>query len=706
MKKSICLLLTLLLTVSMVSSCQSNNPTDSTTNKVSDQPAASDDKPNQATNKNSLSANGIELIDQCQTTVMKNQASKVGDLNVQQIEASFDAEAFPEGTQIMISLADSSHFDAPKDAGFELGSTGYDFTLEGVTDVRPESKVKVTFKLDDSMLQSLEDEGFFQVAYFFENKWYLHDVDSLDMTNGSATLYLYHFSWLFPVKLSKEELREQTAQAMAEKAFNDANNLDIIQNDGKSDLEKLISQATGVTDTKALEAIAEYMLNEDDFTSLLLSDNKGDYTSYSTKMAEMVAKKMNSAAKIGSSATLIAGAFQAAGYAWELDAQGAAESIANALMDSSPYGKFLKLSIKVTDETIKSWKKNGIEEMYQAYKNGADDGWFGYHVDKENFEDVLDQSAAIERQISIDAISSYCKIYDKKEEDLSPSDLQTIKDDAIKALKQKFEKRLEKEADIAASQEYFKNLLDAFEDNGVDSSLTIKIPLLNDMTYEQRLESYERVTKTLLAMVGDKKIEFDGLVDDSEIPAHVITTALKKWYEEDGENKVKDYLREAGYLPTIPIQSLAGSWSGSMTFTKITIDDDILDALMAELPEDSEDGCDTVSLGEIVKEYRSMEGTSQETSATITVLGDTSLSMVMNDEASTFTYNPAAATLTLAQGATIANGFSSTLSFRVINETTLSGSGNIVSQAIEEEGYAVDEGFVSFSFTIVLGKDN
>ena len=49
-------------------------------------------------------------------------------------------------------------------------------------------------------------------------------------------------------------------------------------------------------------------------------------------------------------------------------------------------------------------------------------------------------------------------------------------------------------------------------------------------------------------MTGGRVIEFDGPADDNEIPIGVITSALRKWYEPDGDAKVRKLLAEGGYL--------------------------------------------------------------------------------------------------------------------------------------------------------------
>ena len=653
----------------------------------------------------SSSEEDVVVLDEFSLVVEGGEGNRVEAAVSDAVAISFDGDAFSDGATVRVALMGNQGLESPDMDRFSLGTKGYDFSLEGSDYVRPNGPISVTIDLDEEMVASLEDESFFQLAYYYEKEWYLQDADEVDLAAGTATFTLHHFSWFFDAKLTKEEIREQTAQQMAEKKFNDDNNLKRITRDGRSDLEKTIAEATGVTDTKAIQAVAEYILNDDDFTSLMLSGAKEDYTGFSTKMAEMMAKKMNSAATIGSNATLIAGAFQAAGYAWELDGQGAAEAISHAILDSNPYGKLLKLSITVTDESIKSWKKNGIEEMYQAYKNGADEGWFGYNVEKGDFGEALSQSAAIERQVGIDAVKRYCFLNDKQEDELSASQLEEIKKEAIDDLENSFKERVQKEAEIQENKTYYKNLLDAFENNKVDDSVTIKVSMMDDLPYDQRLESYKRVTDRLLAMTG-KKIEFDGLIDDTEIPIDAITSAIKMWYEEDGENKVKAYFKEKGYLPTLAIEELAGNWAGTMTITEVYLDEGLVEQMKAELPEDSEDGCDLIDLEDMILQLENMEGETQDISAIMNVLDSKTMAMTTNDQVlGNFAYDPVAGTLTMISGTSEQDGFDASIGFKVIDGKNMTGSGTMTSQAGEEDGVTYEAGLVKLSFTMTLVKD-
>jgi hypothetical protein len=648
----------------------------------------------------------IKIINSALGTNPAEGTGVVGELDTLGAEAEFDSTAFDADAQISISEAKSSDFPKPDESRFELAETGYDFKLEGADYYRPNGKVTVTFKLSQDMVDSLEDEGFLQIAYYFEGKWYLMHPESVDLEQKTASVGLFHFSWGFPVKLTKEEIRDQKAGELAEKKFNDQYNLGQISSQGKTDIEKMISEVTGVTDTAALNAIAEYMMNENDFTSLALADNKGDMTGFSTKMAEVVAKSINEAAMIGENATLISGAFQAAGYIWEGDAQGAAESVANALLDSTAYGKLIKLTITVTDASIKSWKANGIEEMFQAYKNGADDGWFGYHVEKGNFDEALQQSAAIQRQIEIDAVKAYCNAHGKKEGELTSGELADIKSKAISELEEKFKARIEKEAQIEKDKEYYKKLLNTFEKNGVDDSVTIRVDMMDALTYEQRMESYVRVADKIIELTGGKKIEFDGLVDDTEIPAHVVTTAIKKWYGENGEKEAKDYLREQGYISAPSAESLAGIWSGTTTMTEIYVDESILQSIQESVPEESDEGCDQNMIAQALSQLDQMEGQSEDVAYTITTSGNTIYMSSDDGDTMSFAYDPKTGYMTPLDMGSSSEGYdmSASMSVNDTNPLTMNGTISATSQEQVQEGVTLPAGMIRFTVSMSLTK--
>ncbi len=651
----------------------------------------------------------IKIIDQTSVTVPAEGAVSVGGLDEYGIYAEFDSSAFGADSTINISLVSSSDFPEPDSERFSVGDVGYDISIEGAEYTRPDGVVDVTFKLTDEMTASLEDEGFLQIAYYYNGEWYLMEPYEVDLEQGTAKISIYHFCYFWKAKPTKGELRNQVAEELAVKKFNDENIMGQIATEGKTDIEKLITEVTGVTDTKALNAIAEYMLNEDDLSSLLLSADKGDTVAGSTKLAEMIAKKINSAALIGDNATLIAGAFQAAGYIWEGDAKGAAEAAANAILDSTAYGKVFKLAVTVTQESINSWKKNGIEEMYQAYKNGADEGWFGYQVEKGSFEQAIDQSAAIERQIKIDAVKNYCKVNGKQESELSDNKLNEIKDKAVSDLKAKFEARVKQEAQIAKDKDYYKKLLDMFDESDVDGSVTMKSDLMESFTYKERLNSYVRVADRIMEMTGRTKIEYEGLVDDTEITDYDLAHAIKKWYEEDGEKKVRDFLREKGYIPAPTAESLSGVWFGTMTTTEASFDTELLQEILDSMPEEDKEGCDEAQISSTDEQMEDMVGQSSDVEFTATGSGST-ITMVSSDGSSTMTlsYNKESGTMTLVSitGSDDSAGYNFSGSFTLTEGMPphINGTITMVSKEQVQSGISLPEGMIRMVWSVSLVK--
>ena len=635
----------------------------------------------------------------------------IGDLSVDNISVDIENGTFAQPSDIALTVLDEP--PAAADAQrFSQAANAIELTLVGADYTRTDKPVKISFRLDEDARTTVEDEGFIQISYYFNGQWYLQPADSVDLDTGIVEASIYHFSPFMPVKLTREEVQAQTAEQLALSEFQRENNISEVQAASRTYLQQIITEATGVTDTAALQALTEYIASDNDFLSLMITADKGDYTAFSTKAAEMVAKKINTAAVIGDNATLIAGAFEAAGYIYEGDAQGAAEAVSKALLNSHPFGKLLTTAIAVTDATIKSWKANGIEEMYQAYKNGAEEGWFGFNVEKGNFEQALEQSSAIERQIHIDAVKSYCNIHGVTEGSLSNEQLEQIKKDAIALLKQQFETRVEQDAQITEKTDYYKNLLEAFEEYGVDDSVKLN-DSFDGLTYEERLYRYNTVAQQIFNMTG-KKITFSqGLYGEDEIPAYVVASAIKFWYHDPPKEQAIKYLKEEGFLPTVKITELAGTWTGVLTIEEVYFDQALIDMLSAQyseedIPEEYAEGCDELSIESIMTEYKAMEGTQQTVSFTITVTGESTIVMQNTDsgEALTCTYNELTGALIPVGDMSSDEGFDTTMTLALsgANPPTITGATVISSKAQTEGEVSVPAGLLRITSVMTLTK--
>ena len=637
--------------------------------------------------------------------------TRLGNLEECSVLVILPMGTFDEETKVTLTRVKKGNYSKPDESRFELAMSPTDISLEEADYIRTGRPVSITFKLDEEFLSEIEDESFVQVADYFDGEWYLQPAKSVDLNNGIVEAEIYHFSWLAPVKLTKKEIQGQKAAQLAIEQFERENNTKVVADINKTYLKKIISKITGVEDTAVLEAIVSSIANENDYTSLMISADKGDLTGFSTKMAETVAKSLENAAKIGDNATLIAATFQAIGFAYEGDTEDAAKAISNALLESTTFGKMIKATIAVGEATITTWKKNGIEEIYQAYKNGAKGGWMGFNVDKGDFEGALSQSSAIERQINIDAVKSYCNIHGVKEDSLSSKQLDDIKADAIKKLEEQFKTRLSQEGEIAVNQEYYEKLFETFEENEVDFNAKMD-ESFKGLTYEQRLQRYYTVAQNIIDMTG-KKLTFNDSYGDDEIPAYKLAMAIRYWYHDPPKVDAIAYLKEEGLLPVIEIDSLAGNWSGTMTVTEVYIDEEWLNLMVEEIAALAEEmTCDEEGEVDITKgiaEQKALIGTSADVSAVIRVIDETTVGLKwMGEEESDLilAYDKNSGNLTLIKGGFDNENFTFTIDLSVSNADapTITGVLTMTSKETTQGEFTAPAGIIKYTESVVLVK--
>ena len=162
---------------------------------VEDTESETEDK-DRDTKKDSPKQEDIKILNSASGLNPAEGTGMVGELESLGAVAEFDASAFAAAAQISVSQAKSSDFPKPDASRFEVADTGFDFSVAGEDYYRPNEPVTVTFKLTPDMIDSLEDEGFLQIAYYFSGEWYLMDAQNVDLEQGTATVELYHFSWL------------------------------------------------------------------------------------------------------------------------------------------------------------------------------------------------------------------------------------------------------------------------------------------------------------------------------------------------------------------------------------------------------------------------------------------------------------------------------------------------------------------------------
>ena len=110
-----------------------------------------------------------------------------------------------------------------------------------------------------------------------------------------------------------------------------------------------------------------------------------------------------------------------------------------------------KIAVAAIENKIASWKNEEVEAAYKAYKDGAGSKvpWWGYQVEKGNFDDVWSQMGGAARQLEIEAIGAQEQV--REDAGMPPLDereKEKIRTMVYKDLKKQFEQRVKTDAEI------------------------------------------------------------------------------------------------------------------------------------------------------------------------------------------------------------------------------------------------------------------
>lgn len=111
--------------------------------------------------------------------------------------------------------------------------------------------------------------------------------------------------------------------------------------------------------------------------------------------------------------------------------------------------KIIQSGVEIVQAGIDSWKDAEIEAAYEAYKNGADNRFFGYNVDAGDFDALWSQMRGIATRLQSEAVNR--EIARRESMGMPPPtdrDLDRIREQVRENLKKDFENRLKSEAEI------------------------------------------------------------------------------------------------------------------------------------------------------------------------------------------------------------------------------------------------------------------
>ena len=391
--------------------------------------------PNANLNKSNTSFKEITL-----NTTYKQSSNKTDFVTLGEKDSAMvilPPELFSAEKEVTLKNADKSEYKKYDQNQFISAVSPIDISIDGLDYTRLDKPVGIRFKLPDDFIKTLNHKDDIRVSYYGGGEWHYYKPEKVDLSTGYVDYFTYHFSPYGVGKITDEQIMSEMARKTAIEDWKSQTDSKTVHNATKALVTDIVKTSVGITDSKVLNKIIENLAKENDYGNLIVSLKNKDNAGFSTKLSEILAKSISknvSSRELSSqfevlakNSSKVALAGHVSGALIEGDAEEIAKALSNYLLDSVAVGKIFKAGTEVISTSIDCWKDSEIEDMYFAYRNGADNGLSGYNVEKGKFEELWAQSRGITRQISIEAIKSYCNLRGISEDSLSNEEKDKIR---------------------------------------------------------------------------------------------------------------------------------------------------------------------------------------------------------------------------------------------------------------------------------------
>ncbi|NLW90947.1 MAG: hypothetical protein GXY34_05035 [Syntrophomonadaceae bacterium] len=515
----------------------------------------------------------------------------MGKLDTEKVQVSIPGKTFDKSTPITIVNPDK----VPKVVGKEVTPLGapIEITAGDSAGSRLNEPVTITMKIDKAALKS-QDPGQIYATYFNGENWDYIKPDQVDLEAGTLTFTTYHFSLFGYGEISVDErLKKWTQNEALTSWAQGAVNSKFDEAAGKV-IDHILTEKLGIEDESMKMKVLGSLLKDGEWGDIRknIEGAYADGTSVDQvsdlnekinllackKIVEIVPESKLSGA-LGAitddfGVGTVKAASQAAGALAAGNKMEAVRIMGEHLSDQFIATTAIKISAAAVQLQIDSWRNAEVEAAYQVYKNGASSKipFWGYNVQKEEFNDVWDQMKGVSRQLCIEAIAAQEKV--RREAGYPP--LTEKEQDNIRALVKKdlekqFKQRLKDDKEVAAEQEKLKELVGKYKEaelldatkGGPDAQYSL----------EQRLDQLMHLKSKILKDTKRKGLT-DGANSNKVNVSYADLMALTRaWYTQpDGPQKYAQMVKDKFGIDLFPpAADLNGAWQGTFTITNVNI---------------------------------------------------------------------------------------------------------------------------------------
>ncbi len=485
--------------------------------------------------------------------VAAGQEAKAGDLATHQFQLTIPANAFVSTTRVSIHTPKK----VPATNSQEFTPLGAPVEIAGA-ETRLNQPAILTFQVDKNKYAADLKARSIWVTYYAGNRWRYFKPSSTDIATGIVAYQTYHFSLFGTGKISVKERinRYAHSQALGELAQDKAD--DVVDEMVKNTVEYMLKKRMGLDDEAAENSIKfkimSSLANDDEYKDLIDKLQEGDVEGFNETFNVFVGKKIaenledsmwkSTLEFVSDSGTdLIKAAAKAAGHAAEGQYLEAGRILGTQIAEEFMITKIIQSGVEIVQYNIDTWKDAEIEAAYEAYKNGADNKFFGYNVDAGDFDAVWNQMRGIATRLYSEAVNR--EIARRESMGMpAPTDrnLDRIREQVRENLKEQFDNRLKSEAEIEKNEAKIKALVTKFQESRLlENAMYGYDDAYDDM--ESRLDKLFHLTKKILRDTGRKDWNLTAFTNEREISANDVISLIKAWYSTNGREEYAKMLR-------------------------------------------------------------------------------------------------------------------------------------------------------------------
>lgn len=534
---------------------------------------------------------------------------KLGNIATEGVEVTIPGNTFPAPTEV--SLANPAQ--VPKYISSQMTGFGAPIELSaGDKPVRLLQPVTVRMKFDPATLGEDLESGALYMGYFNGAEWQ-YVRTQVDRKQNIMTFTLSHFSLLGQAKLTVDQRIEQYTNNAALASWAQDQTNSITDEALERVIDHILKDKLKINDEVMKGQIISSIIKDDEWGGMLKSIAGGDPEQFNQNLQVLVGKKIVEnvpASKLSGALKSITGdlgistvakASEAAGYLAEGRAKDAAKIIGEHIADQFMITTVGKIAVAAVDNQIQSWKSEEIEAAYQAYKNGASSKvpWWGYQVEKSNFDDVWSQMGGAARQLELEAIAAQEKV--RKEAGmpaLTDQEKEKLRNMVHKDLKNQFEQRVKTDAEIEKKKAEFDLIMEMYKSSGFMEKG--RWGWEKGYELEQRLDILTHFKDKLLKDTGRILIKSGTGHNEEGISVDELKTIAMNWFSTtdpaERQRQYVEYLKkEFGIVLAPKAELLNGPWSSS-TMTIEEYDLGPAPAAKEEPADETGQGCDLTEL--------------------------------------------------------------------------------------------------------------